>query len=233
VNALLIQADHLKPWKRIVEMAFAAMEPDGQTDARQSMFYFYVSLADWKFAHQFLPSNPTEPTDLLFSVQTLLNLRETKKAQPIYRRCRRRLLKKFDFSEVLCEIESLAESTNLPTQGYVHDLEASFARVNATYFAGRMARPKLVWNRTLTGRKFGHFRRSADTVMLSVSLDAPDVPEFVVDFVMYHELLPKKHGVAIINGRRVAHGAAYRAEERQFANYHEAERVLKELAQRH
>jgi len=138
-----------------------------------------------------------------------------------------------EFSEVLCELESLAESPSPSTQGYVHDLEASFARVNATHFAGQMAKPKLVWNRTLTGRKFGHFRRSADTVMLSVSLDTPEIPEFVIDFVMYHELLHKKHGVEILNGRRVAHSGAYQADERRFAKFHEAERVLKELARRH
>jgi hypothetical protein len=94
-----------------------------------------------------------------------------------------------EFSEVLCEIESLAESTSLFNQGYVHNLEASFARVNAMYFAGQMDQPRLVWNRALTGRKFGHYRRGVDVVMLSVSLDAPAVPECVLDFVMYHELL--------------------------------------------
>jgi hypothetical protein len=96
-----------------------------------------------------------------------------------------------------------------------------------------MAQLKLVWNRELTGREFGHYRRSTDTVMLSISLDSPAVPGFVLDFVMYHELLQKTHRVPVISGRRIVHSAAFRAEERKFAEYQEAERVLKEQARRH
>jgi predicted metal-dependent hydrolase len=95
-----------------------------------------------------------------------------------------------------------------------------------------MVQPKLVWNRALTGSKFGHYRPSADTVMLSVSLDSSAFPGFVLDFVMYHELLHKKHAVAVVNGRRIVHSAAFRAEERKFEGYREAERLLKELARR-
>ncbi len=67
-------------------------------------------------------------------------------------------------------------------------------------------------------------------VMLSVSLDDPSVPAFVVDFVMYHELLHKKHGVTLANGRRMAHTPAFRADELLFARDHEAFAHLKALA---
>jgi hypothetical protein len=39
-------------------------------------------------------------------------------------------------------------------------------------------------------------------------------------------LLHKKHGVALVNGRRVAHGPAFRAEERQFSGYAQAQQLL-------
>jgi predicted metal-dependent hydrolase len=68
--------------------------------------------------------------------------------------------------------------------------------------------------------------------MISVTLDAASVPASLVDFVMYHELLHKKHGSLIVNGRRLAHSPAFRADERQFAGYEEAERLLRELALR-
>jgi len=138
-----------------------------------------------------------------------------------------------EYREVLCELESFADSTGLSSQGCVHNLEESFARVNAAYFGGTMAKPRLVWNRAITGRKFGHYRPSTDTVMLSVSLDVPEAPASVVDFVMYHELLHKRHGITVVNGRRLAHTPAFRAEERQFAEYGEAERVLNDLARKH
>lgn len=137
-----------------------------------------------------------------------------------------------DFSEVLAEIESFAEPPGASTQGCAHDLEASFARVNAAYFGGGMPRPRLVWNRMLTGRKFGHYQRSTDTVMLSVSLDGPAVPAWVVDYVIYHELLHKKHRIAVVNGRRFSHTQAFRSEERLFAEHDAAEHFLNRLARR-
>jgi hypothetical protein len=42
--------------------------------------------------------------------------------------------------------------------------------------------------------KMGHYDFIRDTVMLSVTLDAPDVLDYVVDYVMYYELLHKKLG---------------------------------------
>jgi hypothetical protein len=138
-----------------------------------------------------------------------------------------------DFSEVLFELGSFVASTARSTQGYAHNLDESFDRVNAAYFRGSMAKPNLVWNRTLTGRKFGHYQPGTDTVMLSVSLDDPSVPASVVDYVMYHELLHKKHGITMVNGRRVLHSPSFRADERRFGDYDEAMRHLDELALKH
>jgi hypothetical protein len=135
-----------------------------------------------------------------------------------------------DFSEVLLEMEAFATPPAQSARGRAHDLDKSFARVNAAYFGSQMAKPTLVWNRMLTARKFGHYQASRDTVMLSVTLDDCHVPALVVDFVLYHELLHKKHGVMMVNGRRSVHSPSFRAEERRFANYHEAERHLHELA---
>ena len=82
----------------------------------------------------------------------------------------------------------------------------------------------------MTASKFGHYQPSRDTVMLSVSLDDAKIPAYVVDFVMYHELLHKKHSAMIVNGRRLSHSPAFREDERRFAEYIQAESQLKELA---
>ncbi len=135
-----------------------------------------------------------------------------------------------DFGELLIEIESFAAPPALPAQGRAHNLDVSFDRVNGAYFGGRMARPNLVWNRALTMRRFGHYQPSRDTLMVSISLDDPGVPGFVIDFVIYHELLHKKHGAATVNGRRQTHSPSFRADERQFAEYVEATRHITKLA---
>ena len=69
-----------------------------------------------------------------------------------------------------------------------------------------------------------------DTVMVSSSLDSADAPEFVVDFILYHELLHKKLGVSWRNGRAMAHTTAFRQAERLFPRHAEANAALNGLA---
>jgi hypothetical protein len=138
-----------------------------------------------------------------------------------------------DFNESLFELESFASPAPPPSRGRAHDLNEIFDRVNAAYFGGLMPKPTLTWNRTLTARKFGHYQPGRDTIMISITLDDPEVPAFALDFVMYHEMLHKKHGSMTVNGRRLSHSQAFRAEERLFAQYYEAERLIRELALRH
>jgi len=137
-----------------------------------------------------------------------------------------------DFNESLFEMESFAAPPPPPSRGRAHDLNEIFARVNDAYFGGLMLKPALTWNRTLTARKFGHYQPGRDTIMISITLDDPEVPAFALDFVMYHELLHKKHGSMTVNGRRVSHSPAFRAEEKRFAQYYEAESLMRQLALR-
>lgn len=135
-----------------------------------------------------------------------------------------------DFSGVLFEMESFIEPPLEALKGHVHDLEASFERVNRRYFQGKMARPALQWNRLLTVATMGYYQALHDRVIISLSLDHAGVPEFVLDYVMYHELLHKKHGETRANGRRFVHTPEFRREERQFDKYPEATAFLKDWA---
>ena len=136
------------------------------------------------------------------------------------------------YQGILAETELLAGGDETAA-GAFHDLAAAFDRVNAAYFAGRMPRPRLTWSRTLTMRKFGHHDAVHDTVMVSATLDAADVPGFLVDFVVYHELLHKELGVTWRNGQRRAHTPAFRRAEKRFARHADAEALLRRLAKAH
>lgn len=114
--------------------------------------------------------------------------------------------------------------------GLHRNLQQAFDRVNAEYFAGLMEKPRLTWSRSFTLRKFGHYDHIHDTVMVSSTLDDPRVPEFVLDFIVYHELLHKKMDVRWSNGRSIAHWKEFRAEERKFLQYEQARTALRQLA---
>ncbi len=116
------------------------------------------------------------------------------------------------------------------TRGMVRDLDTCFDRVNRVYFNGEMSRPKLAWTRRITGRVFGTYEHVTDRVSISSTLDRLDVPEFVLDHVMHHELLHKKHGIRWQGQRRHAHTPEFRAEECRFAQYAQAAACLNALA---
>ncbi len=117
-------------------------------------------------------------------------------------------------------------------RGVVHDLDERFDVVNREYFGGVMPKPLLTWSRTQTGFRFGTYHIARDKVMVSRTLDSPDVPVFVVDFVTYHELLHKRLGVEDRGTSTGIHTPEFRREEAKFARFAEAYRFLKELARR-
>ena len=115
-------------------------------------------------------------------------------------------------------------------RGQAYDLEEIFRRVNQTYFQNRLEQPVLSWSQTKTRRVFGHQDAVHDTIIISRTLDDAKVPQFVVEFVLYHELLHVVHPMRVVNGKRRIHSAAFRRDERRFVRFEEAEKWLEKLA---
>lgn len=133
------------------------------------------------------------------------------------------------FQGIQAELEALG-GTVVQSEGVHRDLDASFHRVVADYFTEAMPQPRLTWSEVFTGRKFGHYDYTRDTVMISATLDRADVPAYVLDCVMHHELLHKKLGVHWQNGRRTTHTPQFRREERRFKRLVAADAILQDLA---
>jgi len=134
-----------------------------------------------------------------------------------------------DYQEIQAELDALGGVEEQAT-GAFRDLGASFTRVNQAYFQNSLAQPRLTWSKVFTGRKFGHYDRIRDVVMISSTLDRAEVPEYVLDSVMYHELLHKKLGAGWCNGRMLAHTPEFRSLDRDFQRYNGADSFLKRLA---
>ena len=106
--------------------------------------------------------------------------------------------------------------------GRTHNLDKLFARLNRRYFEGELPVPVLSWSPRRSKSILGHHDYSHDTIIISRSLDSANVPEHVVEFVLYHEMLHVKHQPRVVNSRRIYHTAAFRADEKRFARYDEA-----------
>jgi hypothetical protein len=134
-----------------------------------------------------------------------------------------------EFSELLLELDLITEAIAETARGKFYDLEAVFDTVNHQYFAGRLAKPRLIWNRVLTVRKFAHYEPARDRIVVSLSLDNSHIPKDVIEFVMYHELLHKQHGGKWINGRLFVHTPEFRQDERKFKHYQQVQQWLGKL----
>lgn len=135
-----------------------------------------------------------------------------------------------EYSDVLLELDLIALAIAENSKGKCYDLDELFDKVNREYFGSSLAKPRLIWSQINTYRKFGHYEPARNRVMISLTLDDAGIPDFVIEFVLYHELLHKHHGATWVNGRRMVHTPEFRRDEQQFKLYKEALGWLRKLA---
>jgi hypothetical protein len=110
--------------------------------------------------------------------------------------------------------------------GEIYDLERIFAKLNRRYFDGEIEKPILTWSKRRARSILGHHDAVHDTIVISKTLDSREVPEWFVEYILFHEMLHIKHPARIVNGRRYYHTAAFRAEEKSFPRYQHAQEWL-------
>ncbi len=116
------------------------------------------------------------------------------------------------------------------SKGEVYDLEKIFHRLNLVYFQNSISKPTLTWSARKTYRILGHHDATHETIVISKSLDNKKVPKFIVEFVVFHEMLHIFHPTTLHNGRRYNHTAQFRADEKKFAYFEEAENWIERNA---
>lgn len=118
------------------------------------------------------------------------------------------------------------------TKGEFFDLDGVFEKINQIYFGNRIEKPELSWSARKTFRILGHHDPAHKAIIISRTLDAPDVPKFVVEYVMFHEMLHVALPTEHVNGRRLNHTPKFRQEERKFLYYNEAESWIADNARK-
>jgi hypothetical protein len=116
------------------------------------------------------------------------------------------------------------------SRGQVYDLDKMFQRINKRYFDNALEKPTLTWSQRKTRRILGHHDSVHDTITISKTLDSREVPEWFVEYIVYHEMLHIKHPARLVNGRRYYHTSAFRHDEMRFEYFDEAMEWLENLA---
>jgi hypothetical protein len=142
-----------------------------------------------------------------------------------------RVYRDYSFSPEVLRASDLARRENgrkliASAQGNVYNLARMFQRLNQRYFGGELEQPTLTWSQRRTRTILGSHYDVDDTIVISKTLDSDDVPDYVVEYILYHEMLHIKHRARLINGRRHRHTKAFRSDELRFPHYHEAQRWL-------
>lgn len=115
-------------------------------------------------------------------------------------------------------------------RGKYYDLTEIFEELNGAYFHGLLGQPVLSWSPAAARRNLGHYDPAHNAVLISRIFDTPRVPRFVLQYVMYHEMLHLKYPVRLKGSRRCVHSPEFQKEERLFPLWREAEALLKQLS---
>ncbi len=113
------------------------------------------------------------------------------------------------------------------TAGKVHDLKVIFDQLNHSYFDGEVS-CRITWGRHVRrGKarrsiKVGSYTLEDDIIRIHPGLDQEWVPDYYLQWVVYHEMLHAMHPIRVVNGRRRFHTSAFSRDERRFSHFHEA-----------
>lgn len=105
-------------------------------------------------------------------------------------------------------------------------LEESFDRVNEKYFYNLLEKTNLKWGSDSLS-KLGSYEYGNDTIIISKILE--DVDKEILDYIMYHEMLHKKHKFTKRGSKNYHHTTEFRNKEKEFENSELIEKKLSSL----
>ncbi len=115
----------------------------------------------------------------------------------------------------------------LPPRGICYNLEEIFAGLNRKFFRGKLLSPRLGWSWKRSRTLLGHYDAAHRTITISRWLDSPSMPRYLVEYLMFHEMLHMQFPVSRRGHRRVVHPPEFRRAEKRFPKYERARRRLK------
>lgn len=111
------------------------------------------------------------------------------------------------------------------------------SRLNELYLGGR-SRAQVAWGRRSRGAnrrsiRFGCYDPSRNLIIMNRKLDSPEVPDYFVEYILFHEMLHEVLGIGSRpGGRREIHGRLFKLMETTYPDYGRAVAYEKEFCLR-
>ncbi|MES1171793.1 MAG: hypothetical protein ABUL77_01025 [Bacteroidota bacterium] len=127
---------------------------------------------------------------------------------------------------VINKQERKPRQINLRSEGRHHDLQAIFDRLNQDRFASTV-NARITWGPVASQRarrsiKMGSYAVEDKIIRIHPVLDQPDVPDFFVAWIVFHEMLHGKHDIVRKGRRRIFHSQSFIDDERSYPDYERA-----------
>jgi hypothetical protein len=115
----------------------------------------------------------------------------------------------------------------LSPRGRHFDLEEIFRKLNRCCFGGEIRLRRLGWSPKRSRSVLGHYDSAHRTITISRALDSPEVPRYLVEYLVFHEMLHIRYPVERDGHRRIVHSRGFREAEKKFPKYEQARRRLR------
>lgn len=162
-------------------------------------------------------------------LRKLLRMRPLPEEVEICRRAERELEDLVPAREIPAPHPILGNHAFLPSFGGVHDLRAMCDRVVRRFFPPEYSEVPVFWSAKRARGYWGKYFSKPPRIVINRRLNSTKVPGWVVEAVLYHELLHHHLGIPVINGRRRAHTREFREAEQRYPLFEEAEAFLKKF----
>ena len=110
--------------------------------------------------------------------------------------------------------------------GKHYNLTDIFNSLNSEYFNNSLS-VLITWGKrspryAVKRRTLGNYQKKTNIIRINPILDSRKVPRYVIEFIVYHEMLHAVIDTVLKNGRRRIHSKEFKSRERKYRNYHKA-----------
>jgi len=112
-------------------------------------------------------------------------------------------------------------------RGRYYHLDEIFDDLNRRFFHGLLGRPQLTWSQNHARSSLGHYDPAHNAIVISRVFDHPRVPQYAIEYIVFHEMLHLKHPVKLQGSRRCVHSREFLAEEKLFPELAQAKNFLR------
>jgi len=122
--------------------------------------------------------------------------------------------------------ERKTRTITINPNGKLYNLTDIFNSLNSEYFNNSLS-VVITWGRrspryAVKKRTLGNYQKKTNTIRVNPILDSRKVPRYVIEYIVYHEMLHAVIDAVVKNGRRRIHSKEFKNRERKYRNYHQA-----------